>query len=378
MKTTNTISARTDFDIPFIREMTIANLIPDNFTAKSTSSVEIQIEPSTEIENIIPLFKDCDLHHIRRLGKSKYDRANTQLFFKQQDAHLICANIDAGRIHITVISPDDNSKAIADIMAKSFDSIKFKNEETDGAWVDFVYMTSEGPVRTSDFIKCPEWKDIIDNYQPKIASDVNKIIHTEEPWKNGRMIIWHGLPGTGKTYAIRALIMEWKDKYDFVVVNDPEELIRNPGYYYQVASSSTERPMRIPFEDEGPKRKRNKRNVFILEDSADLIIVESRSRHYDKINKFLNITDGLFGQGREDLFLMTFNEEKTEIDSAFTRPGRCIAITEFTSFSKQDAKEWLIKHDVKNANPDNEMTLASMYAEKSNHVVKPNTERVGF
>ena len=44
----------------------------------------------------------------------------------------------------------------------------------------------------------------------------------------GRLILWHGMPGTGKTHALRALAWEWRRWCDFHYVTDPEELFDAP------------------------------------------------------------------------------------------------------------------------------------------------------
>lgn len=178
------------------------------------------------------------------------------------------------------------------------------------------------------------------------------------------------------TYFIRSLMMAWRDRFNFLVVTDPERLAADPGYYFATASQSGERPMahgiarRWGLGDEAQEDRAPKRVCFILEDSADLVIQESRTAHYDKINKLLNVTDGLFGQGREDLFVLTFNERVDRIDPAFLRPGRCLAKVEFPRFPAGEAAAWLA---ARGGPPPNGaaagaaadaagMTLAEMYA----------------
>jgi AAA+ superfamily predicted ATPase len=50
----------------------------------------------------------------------------------------------------------------------------------------------------------------------------------EVPPSGGRLVLWHGEPGTGKTSAIRALANEWRDWADFQFITDPEEFLANP------------------------------------------------------------------------------------------------------------------------------------------------------
>jgi hypothetical protein len=118
-----------------------------------------------------------------------------------------------------------------------------------------------------------------------------------------------------------------------------------------------------------------------MEDSADLIIEESRSLHYDKIGKLLNMTDGLLGQGREDIFMITFNEELEKIDAAFARPGRCIMHHYFSVFNRKEVDAWFEKHENKTGfKPGKDgASLAELYAatlEKKAGDSEPKTRRM--
>jgi hypothetical protein len=222
-------------------------------------------------------------------------------------------------------------------------------------------MSANGPKKNTEFIRAPLWKDIIRNYPQHVGSSVGGVIKMAEPWQTGRLLIWHGKPGTGKTFAIRALMMEWKETFNFLVITDPERFTADPGYYYNVASKSAGRYDYEDEDDDFPESKK-RRTLFILEDSADLIIEASRSAHYDKVGKFLNMTDGLFGQGRQDLFLITFNEEVDKIDQAFLRPGRCISRVEFPVFGPKDAKAWLKDKGMESAEIREDKSLADLYS----------------
>jgi hypothetical protein len=45
----------------------------------------------------------------------------------------------------------------------------------------------------------------------------------------GRLLLWHGDPGTGKTNAIRSQLGEWRFWAEFQFVTDPEAFLSNPG-----------------------------------------------------------------------------------------------------------------------------------------------------
>jgi hypothetical protein len=312
--------------------------------------------------------RDLDVSHAKIFAKFEgyklifhESSSNRAVNFYMKDQYFIELTINKNNISITVLSSKDDAQKYCVELLKSLEEFRRKDDAEDGIWVDFSYMSANGPKKNTEFIRAPLWKDIIRNYPQHVGSSVGGVIKMAEPWQTGRLLIWHGKPGTGKTFAIRALMMEWKETFNFLVITDPERFTADPGYYYNVASKSAGRYDYEDEDDDFPESKK-RRTLFILEDSADLIIEASRSAHYDKVGKFLNMTDGLFGQGRQDLFLITFNEEVDKIDQAFLRPGRCISRVEFPVFGPKDAKAWLKDKGMESAEIREDKSLADLYS----------------
>jgi len=341
----------------------------EGFAPRSCASEGIALDPEATIQKVVSLFEGYELVWADR-GKW-----HENLVLRKED-HLLFAEVRRGHAELQIFARSEESRKILESLLSQLQTYKFQNKEEDGVWAEFFHMSKRnGVVRTTHFLRCPSWEEIRGNYPTCVREGLQRLFTMSQPWTHGRLIIWHGPPGTGKTYAIRSLMMQWRDGFDYIVVNDPERLAGDPGYYYEVASESGDLPRRFrrlatrhldnlqegeDDDDDGEKRRR----VFILEDTADLIIQESRSTHFDKIGKLLNMTDGLFGQGREDIFLLTFNEEVDRIDPAFLRPGRCIAKVEFGRFQPEEAFDWFRAHKVHPSNAAGEMTLAEMYARR--------------
>lgn len=297
--------------------------------------------------------------------------SSMQLVALLDESTLLHLYPQKGHVHFEVSNKDFDAHAHLEAVSKVLSQFKANQKREGGVWVDFTHQKGDVINRQTQFLHCPPWKEIEENYSKSVRSKLGGLVEIDDPARFGRLLVWHGPPGTGKTFAIRALMMAWKGRYDFVVVTDPENLAANPSYYYDVASS----PCKSAAYNEGSAEESvvsagstepsPRRVLFILEDSADLIITESRSAHYDKVNKLLNITDGLIGQGREDLFLITFNEGLTEIDPAFLRPGRCIAQVEFGKLDVGDSAQWLSNHGITGrAAPQlpGEWSLAELYS----------------
>jgi hypothetical protein len=198
-------------------------------------------------------------------------------------------------------------------------------------------------------ILCPSWEEVRGNYVPAVREALEELCQTHPDPDRGRLLIFHGVPGTGKTYAIRALMRRWRRQenqggFDFINIVDPDNFLENADYYYEIVQDH-----RFPC-------------LFILEDSAESLMWEHRAQHGSRIAKLLNLTDGLLAQGREDFFLVTFNEEVRELDAAVLRPGRCYAKIEFQPFSPEEAAEWLRTAGYDGPPPSKACTLAELYA----------------
>lgn len=330
-----------------------------DFSPRSSAEGTLSINPSMSFKKVAALFKDFKV-----LSSVSSDGEQEERLLRR-DGVVLHLDFHCGFVNLRALSTRQDAAAKLAGLLRRLEPFKFVDREEEGVWADFSYCGGSNVVRMTQFCRAPRWGEIEGNYPPATRKVVGGLLGLERPWEQGRLLIWHGPPGTGKTFAIRSLMMAWKDRFSFLVVTDPERLAADPSYYYRVASRSDEHPGRphLPGVEE-VQVPRRRRQVFVLEDTADLILEESRSTHYDKVSKLLNMTDGLFGQGREDLFLVTFNEAIDRIDPAFLRPGRCIAKVEFPRFGADDAAAWMREQGVEGALPSGESTLAELYARR--------------
>jgi Domain of unknown function (DUF5925) len=56
----------------------------------------------------------------------------------------------------------------------------------------------------------PSWEEIAANYPARTREALDRMAHSFRPGHGGRLLLWTGPPGTGKTYALRALAWEWR------------------------------------------------------------------------------------------------------------------------------------------------------------------------
>jgi hypothetical protein len=72
--------------------------------------------------------------------------------------------------------------------------------------ITFWHLGNECAEATARGIELARWNDVKSNYPHQTKSSLASLMEGFTPAKtNGRILLWHGEPGTGKTFAIRAL-----------------------------------------------------------------------------------------------------------------------------------------------------------------------------
>jgi hypothetical protein len=159
---------------------------------------------------------------------------------------------------------------------------------------------------------------------------------------------------THNTTAIRALAREWSTAKDATVevVVDPEKLFGSADYLHQIFMGRHAGPriaarkqrrlgcrtgQSMPRLASGPDV--HQLRLVILEDCADFFAFDCREKA--GFARFLNLTDGIIGQGLRIIFLLSANEKIEKFDPAVTRPGRCIQVMNFPLFGEAEAKAWV-------------------------------------
>ncbi|HEX2031742.1 MAG TPA: DUF5925 domain-containing protein [Actinomycetota bacterium] len=180
-------------------------------------------------------------------------------------------------------------------------------------------------------IEVPSWDEIAANYAAPTREALESLMGSFEPGAGGRLLLWHGPPGTGKTYALRALAWQWRSWAELHYVVDPETLLgREPGYLVDVALPEGHRPARTP-----------EWRLLVLEDVGEMLGVDARLQVGQALSRLLNLVDGLLGQGLPLVLLATTNEPLGQLHPALARAGRSAAVVEFAALSAEEARAWL-------------------------------------
>ncbi len=206
-------------------------------------------------------------------------------------------------------------------------------------------------------IAAPTWQSIAQNYPLAVGADLEPLMRLTDVDGIGRVLVWSGEPGTGKTSAIRALLRAWQPWCRAHLVADPEKFFGDAAYLIEVMSSPTVHISRPRLAHEGQRSRRW--NLVVCEDADDFISKAARRRTGSGLGRLLNLADGLLGQGLNTILLLTSNTRGDELDPALLRPGRCLANIQFSRFAAAEARAWLL--NPRATVPVGGLTLAELY-----------------
>jgi hypothetical protein len=213
--------------------------------------------------------------------------------------------------------------------------------------VSFWAQSHGGGFATQQVIEVARWADIAANYAADTRAHVEATMKAIEPTASGKLAVWLGPPGTGKTFALRALAWEHRERVRLHYILDPEKFLSRVDYMLEVLRSGTE----TSDDDSGDPHGCGDPScdscdggllrLVVLEDSGELLGVDARNVVGQGLSRLLNWTDGLPGQGTRTRILVTTNEDVGRLHPAVTRAGRCASLMRFAPLTVAEAHRWL-------------------------------------
>lgn len=194
-------------------------------------------------------------------------------------------------------------------------------------------------------IEIHRWDEVAANYPAEVGGQLGSLMSIGQP-SGGKIVLFHGPPGTGKTRAILTLISEWRNWCHASVVTDADKFFDDATYLNSIV-----------FNSEGMKDWL----LLVIEDGDDYLNVSGRESKGQSIARLLNIGDGIIGQGLNLLTLITTNVPMDELNPAIRREGRCMADLHFGMFEPDEGNAWLADRGVADAGLSEPASLAKLY-----------------
>lgn len=292
------------------------------------------------------------------------DDFSTSILFKHHDRSLMCMirhSSESNRYAIRVAG--SNVVSALDAIYALLPPCEIEEGLPE---IAFWSMTGHGPQARYRKLSAPAWDDVRHNYSERPAKALGGLMGIKPVDITGRLLIWNGPPGTGKTSAIRTLLNEWGGWCESHYLLDPETFFDSANYMMAVALGNENGSPSVYSDDS--KRRRREWKLVVVEDADEFLTRDAKDRSGQGMARLLNITDGLPGQGMNLLVLITTNEDVGRLHPAILRPGRCLSHIEFPNLTADESRDWLRLQGAEGWGlvPSEGMSLAELYARVSN------------
>lgn len=166
------------------------------------------------------------------------------------------------------------------------------------------------------------------NYTKTVFEDFKYIVNQlNSPSPNGKIVIFDGVPGCGKTFALKGLIHEVDSTF---IILPPSML------------SSLDGPQLINVlvkhrQDYSDDTGKSERAIVLVLEDGDTCIAPRGIDNMSSISTLLNMSDGILGECLNLRIVATTNAKYEEIDTAILRPGRLLKRIEIGPRNYNDA-----------------------------------------
>jgi hypothetical protein len=323
------------------------------------------------------------------------DLPGTVLWFRRVDENYVEAvveqgnqlakiEVNSGKVSLTTSGPEVNAAFKTSVLSLFPKLVHSLDPPTPEVMMTFwLNDARNGASKFARTLSVPPWESARHNYTATTRTQLSHLT-SWQPHSEGRLLLFHGAPGTGKTNAIRSLAWEWRKWAACEYITNPEEFFGRSDYMMHIMFSQNELsaayiPGEVPTSSDSRTASPTWR-LLLLEDASELLSVDAKEKTGQGLSRLLNLVDGLMGQSTNLLTLITTNEPLEKLHPAVSRPGRCAANIHFGLLDAAEQRAWQTQEQC-TADVSTPCTIAEMYAKKHEWTVQrgvPPSRSAGF
>jgi energy-coupling factor transporter ATP-binding protein EcfA2 len=253
-------------------------------------------EESAVVEKIRSL---GDLRRVARIAEGEVSGRGILL---ASDHAMVCFVSSGKKMAVEFVTDADDVYAA---LSEALDKAIIKSGSESGT-ISALINTDHG-FRIHD-IGCVGVELQRDNYAPVVLAAFDHVVEdlkVKSPC--GRLTVFSGEPGSGKSFLVRALVEAMSGTASLIVV--PPHLVSQLGDPSLLPALISKRE-----EDSGP--------IILICEDGDECLVRRGSDNMSSVQSVLNLGDGLLGSLLDIRLLVTTNAKKLEMDAAVEREGR--------------------------------------------------------
>lgn len=175
---------------------------------------------------------------------------------------------------------------------------------------------------------------------------------------NQKLVLLHGIPGSGKTNYIKHLLNDGIDVPKIYIPPCYIDMISDPAFFSVI--------------------KQQKNSVLIIEDAEKVLMNREDTGGTNAISVLLNLCDGILAGVLNFKIIATFNVDEDQIDPALKRKGRMFLKYKFGKLSEEKTRK--LYKDIHNVDspPEKEMNLADIYNDQNSFGKTKEDKSIGF
>ncbi len=314
---------------------------------------------------------------------------NYRDYFIDMDSTILSIS-HSGDFMFSVVGASKDRKTLEDLMDKIMRMLPpLKSKAENIIPITYWALAGGNAVSRIRYGTVPVWDESVAlNYASDARKKLTSLMALRPPIVAGRMLLFHGVPGTGKSYMVRTLAQNWGKWCTTHYIVDPERFLGDANYMLSVIFDNEEDKSEKQPSVEGavvsPPSKvetGQKHQLIIMEDANEFLGVDAKELTGQSMSRLLNMADGLVGQELNLIILITTNEPIEKIHPAIKREGRCLSNIEFGTLSAEESEVWLKEHDAEMKGSLEGLTVAELYAqsrEQRQVATKTSTRHMGF